>query len=52
MLGLSLSSTVRKLRNEIATVHERYTAEISAKDQALESLSKLSNVRLDQVNSL
>ncbi len=52
MLGLSLSSTVRKLRNEIAAARERYTAEISAKDLALESLSKLSDVRLDQVNSL
>ena len=52
MLGLSLSSTVRKLRNEIAVERERYTAEMSAKDQALESLSKLSDVRLGQVNSL
>ena len=52
MLGLSLTSTLRKLRNEIAAAHERYTAEISAKNQALESLSKLSDVRLDQVNSL
>lgn len=52
MLGLSLSSTVRKLRNEIAAARECYAAEISAKDLALESLSKLSDVRLDQVNSL
>ena len=47
MLGLSLFSTVRKLRNEIAAERERYIAEMSAKDQALESLSKLSDVRLD-----
>ena len=41
MLGLSLSSTIRNLRSEIA-----------AKDQALESLSQLSDIRLEQLSDL
>lgn len=41
MLGLSLSSTVRNLRSEIA-----------AKNQALESLSQLSEIRLEQLSDL
>ena len=52
MLGLSLSSTVRNLRKEIATDSERHAAEISAKNQALASLSELSDTRLEQLNDL
>ena len=52
MLGLSLSSTVRNLREEISAERERYRSEISAKNQALASQSELSDTRLEQLNDL